>query len=307
MTAHFTNIKNFFTFALQLNSFFSVPSPLSNIFSIDSSDLNDLSVFRIDTLSVNDTTAIDTLRLADPSAIFGSSDLLASTYTSDQPLKPYIIAESNSWQMASAILIAICLFSFVLHRYSHQLRLMFKNLGSVTATFNMLENPSRDFAHFINLSRLLLLLSLSISATSLLSVYYPTIELVYYIAITVSVLILFLASWMQNLLNRVCGVMSDQKIIFAQVRKLGNFDAALFTFIYTPLAMITTMSNAMSVWMVVLIAIFAIYHVIRVFTYLKYEKFSFLQWFLYLCGVEILPITIFIGLAVRLASSLVIS
>ncbi|MEG0163327.1 MAG: DUF4271 domain-containing protein, partial [Mucinivorans sp.] len=79
------------------------------------------------------------------------------------------------------------------------------------------------------------------------------------------------------------------------LRKVTIFDLSIVSLVFCPLALVITTIGLSDLWLWVSLAFLIITHWVRLFLYFKFTGFSILQWFLYLCTLEVLPFTIIIG------------
>lgn len=245
-----------------------------------------------DTVEVKIKLKIDTIKCMTPEELFGhNSKLLIPKYTTEQPPRisqdrPFV----TNTEIAVILLFIICFYSFLLYRFIHPIRIVIKNIFSVKATMNYIETPSQDFVRFMSYGHQLSQLAITLTITTIASTLAGKIQS--------NELLMFLTTWLalqiitltQTMISKWCAKVSTNIDTFSDLQKLRKFNVTAFTIIYAPMAILATFSYIMTITALLTMLLLAFWHIFRILSYLRFKKFSFLQWFLYLCTVELLPI-----------------
>lgn len=108
----------------------------------------------------------------------------------------------------------------------------------------------------------------------------------------------------QGVVHGVMAKLSTQSYLIAQIRLFNRIHFALFSLIVTPLAVLFGLTagesggNGMRGFATVLIVLI-LYYIFKSFSFFIERKISILQWFLYLCAVEIWPVSFYVLFAMR--------
>ena len=234
----------------------------------------------------------DTVKMMTTKELFGyNSKLLIPKYTTEQPPRvsidrPFV----TNTEIAIILLSIICFYAFLVYRFIHPIRLVVKNIFTTKGTMSYMETPSQDFIRFLSYGQQLSLLAITLTTTTIASIFIDKIqskELFMFLAVWVA---LQITTIIQIVITKWCTAVSTNTETFSGLQKLRKFNITAFTLIYSPLAILATFSQIMTTVALLAMGLLAFWHIFRVLSYLRFKKFSFLQWFLYLCTVELLPL-----------------
>ncbi|MEG0655722.1 MAG: DUF4271 domain-containing protein [Mucinivorans sp.] len=199
-----------------------------------------------------------------------------------------------SWAMASVITLLLALYCYISYRHRKSIWASIKAMTSIEDTFFIFENLSSEFKHFLSSSRLALCLVLSTIVTLLMSeLTWPIGQLIVTGLVTAAI---YLSIALQNLLRFAIAHFDRQSERILFLGKITLFDLATLSVVFCPAAFVVCSLADGWVWLFVLLGLLVGVHWVRLFIYFKLTGFSILQWFLYLCTLEVLPFTIIIGI-----------
>ncbi len=205
------------------------------------------------------------------------------------------------------MVVLICFYCFLLYRFRREILSCLRNLGHTQDTFLLLDNQGVGFAQFLRSGTLLAVLSCSAILMTWLerltagAMPAPIGVQNYYLFIGAAVALGLVMLYRWVALRVMCWF-TDVKGIFREVRFLDGVHLALIALFYAPVAIIIGLSGRFFLVGVVLLGIWGLFHVAALYNYFRLRDFSRMQYFLYLCTVEILPISFLIALAVREAA-----
>ncbi|MFI3294875.1 MAG: DUF4271 domain-containing protein [Rikenellaceae bacterium] len=223
----------------------------------------------------------DSMQVKEAELIFGTKQIATPESA---------LIETTSWQPALSLLLITVIYCYGIFRYGVQLRIMVKNYWNTENTIEQISTATREDIAFLRYSKFLFLLLISTSLTVILCDRIEQIENFFFLTMVSVALISTIVTLLQKALNRIAGLFSLEREVIHWVRSYSNIDVAIFAYVLSPIGVITAQSSSGALWMTILLSIFYIFHILRSFIYLRKEKFYFSQWFLYLCGVEILPV-----------------
>lgn len=233
---------------------------------------------------------------ASPAEVWGAGSSIAGEMQSFGPLHR-MEAVGDPWQTSVVMVVLICFYCYLLYRYRRDLMSCLKNIGSTENTLTLMEEQGADFAYFLRSGIVLAILGASSLIMAWLELHLPRIASYYLFLGAVA------ASLCVVLYRRVAfGVMqwlTDDKSIFQEVTFINRIDITFMAVFYTPIAVIVGVSGRLfDLGMIALLALVG-YHFLALYKYFRLRLFSKLQWILYLCAVEILPVSFIIALAIR--------
>lgn len=216
-----------------------------------------------------------------------------------QPRGPVVRMEQGPepWQTSVVMVVLICFYCYILYRFRRDMMSCLKNIGSTEDTLTLMEGQGADFVYFLRSGMALAVLGGASLVMAWLEIQLPGIKSYYLFA---GAVVAFLAI---VLYRRVAFAMmkwlTDDKGAFREVTFINRIDITFIAVFYTPLAIIIGVSGRLFELGMVVLAGLVVYHFIALYKYFRLRSFSKLQWILYLCTVEILPVSFIIALAVR--------
>ncbi|MEG2647309.1 MAG: DUF4271 domain-containing protein [Mucinivorans sp.] len=250
-------------------------------------------------LPLDTTISIDSLTtLQKPAAhwteIFSSSGVRVPVSSLDTlPVGESLTTDSLTWATASIITCLIALYCYTIYRHNKSIVATMKAMFSLEDTFFIFENLASEFKHFLSISRLVFAVTI---AVSLVVGWFDRIteidQLWLFGAIVVS---FYLSIAIQDSLRLLVSRFDSSPDRILVLRKVTIFDLSIVSLVFCPLALVITTIGLSDLWLWVSLAFLIITHWVRLFLYFKFTGFSILQWFLYLCTLEVLPFTIIIG------------
>lgn len=204
---------------------------------------------------------------------------------------------SEPWQTSVVMVVLICLYCYILYRFRRDMMSCLKNIGNVEDTLTLMEGQGADFVYFLRSTLALAVLGGSALIMAWLEIQLPLTESYYLFGVAMvgfAAVVLYrrVAFWTMQWL-------SDDKGIFREISFINNIDIAFIAVFYTPLAVIIGVSGRLFELGMVVLAGVLLYHFLTLYKYFIMRSFSKLQLILYLCTVEILPVSFIIALAIR--------
>lgn len=201
------------------------------------------------------------------------------------------------WQTSVVLVVLICFYCYILYRFRRDLMSCLKNIGNTEDTLTLMEGQGADFIYFLRSGMALAILSGASLVMAWLEIQLPRVESYYLFFGAVAAFLCVV------LYRRVAfGLMrwlTDDKGVFREVTFINRIDITFIAIFYTPLAVIIGVSGRLFELGMIVLTGFAAYHFISLYKYFRIRSFSKLQWILYLCTVEILPVSFIIALAIR--------
>lgn len=254
-------------------------------------------VWQKDTIAFN-AQAIDSLRIDSPREALGNSILIV------EPKDPITInVDSQQWHVATLVVVVMCIYCYVLFRFIRPIRLIFKNSFAIGSTLAIIENPSRDFNKFLSISRFMALFALSITVMTAVMKNVKLTPEYNIVVFLVAVVLLALINLIRGIIRQSAGKITQTSQFFEYIGAIESFNIALISVIITPLAIALPFWEPIFKVTVYTLSGTYLYHIIRLYAFIKGKKFSFMQWFLYLCGVELAPLCVIVAAIVLMITT----
>lgn len=204
---------------------------------------------------------------------------------------------AEPWQTSVVLVVLICFYCYILYRFRRDMMSCLKNIGNTEDTLTLMEGQGADFIYFLRSGIALAILSGASLVMAWLEIQLPRVESYYlFFGAVAAFLCVVLYRRMAFGLMRW---LTDDKGVFREVTFINRIDITFIAIFYTPLAVIIGVSGRLFELGMIVLAGFAAYHFISLYKYFRIRSFSKLQWILYLCTVEILPVSFIIALAIR--------
>lgn len=244
---------------------------------------------------VVDTSEVESFRVCESVELFGSSSSLEMTALS----KPYggglLNLQVDSF-LSIVVLIVVVLYCFILYRYSGIMQLSLKNVVSLGGVQQMFISAKKEFLRFVSFGELLCIVS--ISALLVKYVHFGGLNF----------LVLFAGIFLSLYVVRLWGIFWQRIFSYfdyrgqrwSEIRNLTRFDFAILSIVSTPLVVVLLPLGSAGYLELIGLVVAYLYHFLRIVVYFKSLRFSFLQSFLYLCAVEIVPIALLWGVLARI-------
>lgn len=263
---------------------------------------------------LSEITGVDTLRAAGPDEtyFFGSdSQLLADSTGVTRPLTEFSWIESYAYE---ALIVGIfILFCHLLYRYRESLFELFKMQAMRVPLEKSYEEQSLFFKSFLRLSLLLSAfligaILIRLSAALGVPILAPPLSRVEVNALVP--LLLLLIGWIASyryVAVRLIGAVTQSTSFFDYCRFMSRLHWALASALITPFFLATALHESLIsqvlLWVVCgLLGLLLLIYLARSCRFFIQRGVSILQWFLYLCAVEIFPISLPLVLVLRQAA-----
>lgn len=277
---------------------------------------------KIDTSSVADWRSVGLQPARSAAQLWGERSVVAQTAARGQmeqgwveigpPQPGRVQNQTDPWQTTVTMVVLICFYCHLLYRFRREILSCLRNLGHTQDTFLLLDGQGVGFAQFLRSGALLAVLSCAALVMTWLErltdaaavevpiqaepAGVPVKNFYLFLAALGALGLVVLYRWLA--LRVMCWFTQTQGI-FREVRFLEGVHLSLIALFYAPVAIIIGLSERFFMVGVVLLVGWGIFHVVTLYNYFRLRDFSGVQYFLYLCTIEILPISFLIALAVR--------
>lgn len=251
-------------------------------------------------VSAADTTVRpDTAWLLRPAAsadaVWGPSSTLSESLTPGTLQR--VEAPREPWQISVVMVVVICFYCYILYRFRRDMMSCLKNIGHTEDTLTLMEGQGADFVYLLRSGMALAVLSGAALVMTWLELKLPGVESYYLFFGAVAAFLLIVLY--RRMAFVVMQWLTDEKEFFHEITFINRIDITFIALCYTPLAVIIGVSGRLFELGLVVLALLILYHFTSLYKYFRLRLFSKLQWILYLCAVEILPVSFIIALAIR--------
>lgn len=235
-------------------------------------------------------------RAADASELFSSgSTLNPSLHDMSTSFAP-ISHITQSWYISVFIFLVLGYYIFVTYRYRRELDTTIRVSPSIAKTLKEYEQRNNvqhqlDFHAFV-----LLLLSITLTAMEFLTDLLSESPMVVTGLIMAAAAAIFLFKYF---IVGLCQIVSNDRPRFLSLSHLSIHTVTIVALIYTPIAVAAATNTTQNEAILGILLLAWIYYIIRLFILFVNNGFGKLQWFLYLCAVEMLPVSFILALAAR--------
>lgn len=245
---------------------------------------------------VVDSSEVQGVRVCASSDIFGQSSSLEVT-SIEMPYGSGLLNIEVDSLLSVMVLVIMVLYCYMLYRYSSIMRISAKNIVSISSTVAVFSLAKKEFLRYVSLGELICMVSLS----AVLSKYSEGI-------VGFNELYSFVVAFLLCGVVRMWGVVWQRLFSnfdyraerWRDLRNLTRFDFAILSVVVAPLVVVSLPVGMDSSFVLIGGAVVYLYHFLRIVGYFKSVRFSFLQSFLYLCAVEIVPIALLWGVATHI-------
>ncbi len=243
-----------------------------------------------------DGTEVESQRVCASSDIFGYSSSVELT-SLEQPYGAGLLDIQVDSLLSIIVLVIMVLYCYMIYRYSSVMRISLKNIVSLSSTVGIFSLAKKEFLRYVSLGELISVVCLS----AVLAKYTPSVgeysELYYFVGafLLCGVVRMWGVVW-----QRIFSNFDYRAERWRDLRNLTRFDLAILSVVVAPLVVVSLPVGMDSNFVLAGGAVAYLYHFLRIVGYFKSVRFSFLQSFLYLCAVEMVPITLLWGVVTRI-------
>lgn len=204
----------------------------------------------------------------------------------------------HTWPMVTLSIVTLCLYCYVLYRFRRDITTAIKNIGHTKDMLTYMEEQGADLVHFLRQG--MLLFTLNISLVLLAWPRFGAMQWLqngYLVAGAVGVgglLILYVA-----LMMRLVGLISGDRRQMQELQFISSVELSMSALVFSPMALVMALSGRFFLFGLLLFMVVYIFHIITLYKYFAMSTFSKFQLILYLCTVEILPVSYILAMAVR--------
>lgn len=204
----------------------------------------------------------------------------------------------HTWPVVTVAIATLCLYCYVLYRFRRDITTAIKNIGHTKDMLTYMEEQGADLVHFLRQGMLLFTLNIS-----LILLAWPRFGAMqwlppgYLVAGAVGVgglLILYVA-----LMMRLIGLISGDRRQMQELQFISSVELSMSALVFSPMALVMALSGRFFLFGLLLFLVVYIFHIITLYKYFAMSTFSKFQLILYLCTVEILPVSYILAMAVR--------
>ena len=203
--------------------------------------------------------------------------------------------EADRWGVSLVALGLVVFYCWILYRYRKAVSTSLKAVLSLEDTFLVFDHLPHEFRRFLSFSRLSLASAVALSVVLVPLSWVPVDGGQVLLAWGAVLLYVYASVGLQRAMLWVVSRFDAAPDRLWVLSRMGRLDWAVAAVFFPPLVVVLLgFGDWWVVWAVVLAAALAL-HWIRLFAYFKWTGFSILQWFLYLCTLEVLPFTLLWG------------
>lgn len=239
--------------------------------------------------------------------LFGYSSIRAEI-----PYTPQMSAPLTATPLFGALVLGLVIFyALLLHQHlSDALTLVGRLTRERTTSDRLTEDSTSDYARFLNLTTILGMLLTGAAVIRIAVPYLGYTPLAMWPATgafwgCIALFITFAAILLyRHGISALVGQLTYTQPLFEQLNRLAQLFFALLTLVSTPILALWLLApvgeGRLWLWVIIieLVIIFVLYLKETLSLFIS-KKISILHWFLYLCGVEILPVSFLLLLAMR--------
>lgn len=243
-------------------------------------------------------------------AVFGPFSQLKAVVPVDPPQKEVNDQRLNELMLDGLTVALFALYFIRLFRHRSSIGLLFRSLAVKGQFDQLIDEQSVAFRSFIRSFRslgFLVVLALIFKACLIWNatpsvVRIPENYLPFLLPVLIGVLLAILCyKW---LITGTIAVLSGQTGRVENIRTFNRIYFVTATFLLTPVVLLTTLSDPATQRVLfaleaTLLIVLVLYYVGKSFSFFVSRKISILQWILYLCAVEIMPVSFFVLFAAR--------
>lgn len=236
-------------------------------------------------------------RAVSPSEIFSSSSVLNAELAVESGDIAMIAHSFVAWQVSVFLLFVLFYYSFVVYRFQGpMLSTLFRVALSTKKTIKAYEvksNEQNSLTFHGTLLSILMFSCYAIAYTHVTVNAYPLVML------SAAVLISILFCIYKYLIIVIAQYFSDSKVFFASLEAINRHTITLWGVLIAPVAVASAIVNTdshMAIWIYLCLWICYIWKIFKLFVS---NGFGGLQWILYLCTVELLPVSFLVALVVK--------
>lgn len=242
-------------------------------------------------------------RASSVSELWGATSMVHGTQRPDVEVD--IVAPNaippvkNYWTGVVIAIIIVCLYNFILYRYRRNITAVVKISGNIENSLTMLHEQPTGNSSFLFSGAVLTILSTVLIlfawfGEANLQFDGPLWHIFAGLGASIGAVLLYISitTWLIRWV-------ADARDQIRQIRFLSSCNAAVSSIIMAPVILVIAMSEQFFELGVIICAGLYLFHVFTLYKYFAVSGFSKLQLILYLCTVEILPVSYIIALAVR--------
>lgn len=238
--------------------------------------------------------------------VFGQSSALNPDVMlrSDEVLSCVAVthAEGYPWYMTLFFLAISCFYFYYIWRFRGEMLAGFRSSFSQQRLEASFESRSIEQMHYLRYSRLLIAVNLALVALSLIrydvfadsGMMIPS-DLFFILALSG----LCLVGMYRYLAIKVCGWFTEDSTLLERLSFLNKLNFAIVSVVFTPVAIAMVLDRGVVFIGLAILCLLTMYHLLRIIYYFIVCRFGLLQWILYLCAVEIFPLSLLLVLASR--------
>ena len=233
-----------------------------------------------------------------PESVFGGSSVINPELVG-QMAESGVAITPVPWQYVLFLLVLLFLYFIIVYRYRTSIGILFKSAFSISKTIDAYQTRSNDMVAFLRYVTALLMMALAAVLTGIggQGPLFPIAQ-TYYILGGSLVLLAAVAIYRVFLIGAI-QLMGSEREIYRGLRFLGRISVSISTLVMVPVVVVAGLGDMPLTLTLIPSGILLLYHFGRLLRYFMLSGFSIFQWFLYLCTVEILPLSFIVALIAR--------
>lgn len=243
--------------------------------------------------------------------VFGNNSALGVNLTlTSLPQRTVAADQQNNFLLDGILVLLFFSFTILVYRFRDYISTLFKAASVEGHINNLADEQSISFRLFITLSNLMGLVSILALGIKYYLVWsaeagpntIPANIDRYIIPIMIGIIVSIIIY--RRILYFIIVQITLQGDLISKLSYFNRILFALLSVIVTPLALIigfsgTESQSGVSTFGIIVLIMLILYYIFKSYTFFISRKVSSLQWFLYLCAIEIWPISFYILLALR--------
>lgn len=204
---------------------------------------------------------------------------------------------TDSWQVSLFLMLVLGYYMFVLYRYMPLFSTVFRVGFSLKKTLTLYEIQNNEQTVLVAHCRVLTVMLISMVGYNLIQVEGQIQPFAVIGAIVGAVFVMQLYKWA---VLKICDVMSESGDVFIFMSQVRNHTFILVSIIGIPVGVVASIypgDNYIVIFSLILLWLYAITRILILFLNCG---FGVLRWIVYLCAVELLPVSYLVAIAQRL-------
>lgn len=239
-----------------------------------------------------------TTKAQSPSQVFSSSSYLNTEIrVESNHLSPTEAPTTESWQISLFLMFVLGYYMFVIYRFTPILSSIFRVGFSLKKTLTLYEIQNNEHSVLAYHSKIFTVILMGMFTYNLIPLTISVQPLILIGIIMGSITVMQLYKW---LVIKLCGAMSESGDFFTYLSQVRSHTFILTSIIGIPIAIVASIYPGDNYAVILPLLLLWVYAIVRILTLFINSGFGVLRWILYLCTVELLPVSYLVAIAQRL-------